>query len=158
MVQVQTDPEPTKPQEERVEQVDWKTNPNNCDTSKQYILAETLECKDKPKESIPRSTTRVSAVSGDWVAQCQRWASQAGISLPQAAITLISRESKCNPTICNPNGIACGIPQALPWTKMGCSLSATDAPCQIKWMHQYVMNRYGSWQAALNHSYANNWY
>ena len=97
-------------------------------------------------------------VTGSWIEQCQIWASQAGVSLPSAAITLISRESKCNPTICNPNGLACGIPQALPFSKTGCELSVAGAVCQLQWMQSYVMNRYGSWESALAHSYANNWY
>lgn len=135
----------------------WQDNPNKCNTDSHYIAKEApYNCIAKPVATTP---TRVASVaSGDWVTQCKAWAAQVGISLPSAAITLIGRESKCNPTICNPNGVACGIPQALPWTKMGCSLSATDAGCQLKWMQSYVMGRYGSWEAALSHSYTHNWY
>lgn len=97
-------------------------------------------------------------VSGDWVAQCHAWASQAGITLPPAAIKLIERESKCSPTSRNPTSSAGGIPQALPWTKMGCSLSTDGAPCQLEWMYNYVSQRYGGWEQALDHSYSHNWY
>lgn len=138
------------------QQVTWRDNPNQC-TDKQWIAKEPPhECIDKP---VAKPKQRVASVStGSWIERCKQWASEAGVVLNEAAITLISRESKCDPSICNPNGIACGIPQALPWTKMGCSLTVADAGCQLKWMEQYVKNRYGSWQAALNHSYANNWY
>lgn len=111
-----------------------------------------------PAVTVPQPKPKPVVISGSWIDQCNEWASQAGVSLPSAAITLISRESKCNPTICNPNGLACGIPQALPFSKTGCELSVAGAICQLKWMESYVMGRYGSWEAALSHSYANNWY
>jgi hypothetical protein len=117
--------------------------------------------KTEPVVVVPHTPPQPKSkpvVTGSWIDQCHEWASQAGVSLPSAAITLISRESKCNPTICNPNGIACGIPQALPFSKTGCELSVAGAGCQLQWMQSYVMNRYGSWEAALAHSYANNWY
>jgi len=113
---------------------------------------------EKPKVQPTPQPTQKPVITGSWIDQCKQWATQAGVSLPSAAITLISRESKCNPTICNPNGIACGIPQALPFSKTGCELSVAGAVCQLQWMQSYVMNRYGSWEAALAHSYANNWY
>lgn len=113
------------------------------------VVAKVVQPKPKPVAPAP---------TGSWVDQCTEWANQAGVSLPSAAITLISRESKCNPTICNPNGLACGIPQALPFSKTGCELSVAGAICQLKWMESYVMGRYGSWEKALSHSYANNWY
>lgn len=114
----------------------------------------------KVQETPKVAPVSVSVPQGDWVAQCHAWAKLAGIDLPPAAITLIDRESDCNPTIRNPNSSAGGIPQALPWTKMGCGLGWTDevAICQLKWMHGYVMGRYSSWEKALNHSYNRGWY
>lgn len=38
--------EPTA--EKRGEVLEWKDNPNECDTNTQYILADTFECRDKP--------------------------------------------------------------------------------------------------------------
>lgn len=145
-----------QPTTEPVEEVTWQDNPNQCNTETQYIAAEApFNCIDK-KVTIQNKVTKTPV--GNWVEQCHQWAAQAGVVLPPAAITLIGRESNCNPTICNPNGIACGIPQALPFSKTGCSLSVEGAVCQIKWMQSYVFNRYGSWEAALAHSYAKNWY
>lgn len=119
------------------------------------VVEPVVVAQTAPKVTQPKPKP---VVTGSWIEQCQIWASQAGVSLPSAAITLISRESKCNPTICNPNGLACGIPQALPFSKTGCELSVAGAVCQLQWMQSYVMNRYGSWESALAHSYANNWY
>jgi hypothetical protein len=114
--------------------------------------------------SSTTTTTRpqieAQTISADWVAQCHAWAKLAGIDLPASAITLLDRESDCNPTVRNPNSSAGGIPQALPWTKMGCVLEYTDeaAVCQLKWMHGYVFGRYGGWDQALAHSHRVGWY
>ncbi len=144
-------------------------NLNNVEQTEPTVVIEQVQTDPAPVEPtkvepvvvVPHTPPQPKpkpVVTGSWIDQCQEWASQAGVSLPSAAITLISRESKCNPTICNPNGLACGIPQALPFSKTGCELSVAGAICQLQWMQSYVMNRYGSWEAALAHSYANNWY
>jgi len=111
-----------------------------------------------PEINIP-PVTQAPSITGDWVAQCHAWAAQAGIELPPAAITLIGRESSCNPSVMNHGGSgAGGIPQALPASKMGCSMDAAGAPCQLRWMLSYVTSRYGGWDNALAHSLSKNWY
>jgi hypothetical protein len=42
---------------------------------------------------------------------------------------------------------ACGLGQALPCSKLPCSLS--DYACQDAWFNQYAIARYGSWQNAM---------
>ena len=130
-------------------------------------LSKQLQAKQEAKAKLAQQKLQASQsvqaapaapVSGNWVAQCHAWAAQAGVSLNNAAIKLLERESHCNPLARNPNSSAGGIPQALPYTKMGCPLSAAGAPCQIKWFQGYVLSRYGSFDAALAHSYAKNWY
>lgn len=108
-----------------------------------------------PPKPAPVAPT---SVTGTWVEKCHAWAAQAGVTLNASAIKLLERESHCNPTARNPSSSAGGIPQALPWTKMGCPLSVEGAPCQIKWFQNYVIARYGSFDNALAHSYAKNWY
>lgn len=98
------------------------------------------------------------APSGDWVTNCHTWAAQAGITLNTAAIKLLERESHCNPRAWNASSGAGGIPQALPFSKTGCELSEAGAPCQLRWFQGYVMARYGSYEAALAHSYSHGWY
>jgi hypothetical protein len=71
-------------------------------------------------------------------------------------VELYSRESSLNPGAVNQSSGACGLPQALPCSKMACSLD--DIDCQLAWGLSYISKRYGTPQAALNHSYMTGWY
>jgi len=82
------------------------------------------------------------AATGD----CETWKAQAGIASTPATRALIGGESGCRPNAVNPSSGACGIPQALPCSKMPCTLQ--DPVCQLRWMNQYVAARYGSWDNA----------
>jgi len=106
--------------------------------------------------SQPRVPEPVLVPQGDWVAQCHRWAEQAGIVLSDSAIKLIERESHCNPNAQNPSSSACGIAQNI----RGCNSVGYgyDPVAQLVWMHDYVMGRYGSWDNALAHSNKTGWY
>lgn len=97
---------------------------------------------------VPRA--QASPVSGT----CLDWMNQAGITDQGNAYTLIMRESGCNPNAVNKSSGACGIPQALPCSKLGTS----DPVEQLRWMQNYVVRRYGSWANAVAHSTAHNWY
>lgn len=88
---------------------------------------------------------------------CGEWLQQAGITDPDA-VWLIGKESGCNPGAVNRSSGACGIPQALPCSKLPCPLDATGAVCQLNWMERYVAGRYGSWAAARAFHARNNWY
>lgn len=85
---------------------------------------------------------------------CMDWIRQAGVTDVQSAYTLIMRESGCNPNAMNASSGACGIPQALPCSKLGTS----DPVAQIRWMQNYCVSRYGSWAGALAHSNSVGWY
>lgn len=56
----------------------------------------------------------------------------------------------------NPGSGACGLGQALPCSKMGCSLS--DYACQDAWFTNYAMQRYGSWANARAFWEAHRWW
>jgi hypothetical protein len=56
-------------------------------------------------------------------------------------------ESGNNPQAINADSGACGIGQALPCSKLPCSL--TDYACQDQWFSQYAIDRYGSWSGAM---------
>lgn len=60
---------------------------------------------------------------------------------------LYEHESGNNPGSINKSSGACGIGQALPCSKLPCSLS--DYACQDDWFtNSYMIPRYGSWEAA----------
>ena len=75
---------------------------------------------------------------------------------------LIRRESNWQVTVSNSQGSgAYGLPQALPGSKMASHGEnwRTDPVIQLRWMYDYVMNRYqGSLANAIEHHNANNWY
>lgn len=72
------------------------------------------------------------------------------------AAELEAREGGFDPGAINPTSGACGLPQALPCKKMGCSL--TDIDCQLDWMKGYIGDRYGTVENALKFRIVNNWY
>lgn len=59
---------------------------------------------------------------------------------------IYQKESGNRPDAINASSGACGLGQALPCSKMGCSLS--DYACQDAWFTNYMLNRYGSWANA----------
>lgn len=85
---------------------------------------------------------------------CRDWMIAAGVTDLDNAYTIIMRESGCNPNAVNKSSGACGIPQALPCSKLGTS----DPVEQIKWMQNYVNNRYGGWAGAVSFWNQHHWY
>jgi hypothetical protein len=85
------------------------------------------------------------------------WMSAAGIPSDQwaAAEALVQRESSWNPSAYNSIG-ACSLVQALPCSKIPGDWR--DPVTALRWGSGYVVARYGSWNNALAHSYAFNWY
>ncbi len=112
-----------------------------------------LYVTQKPK------TQRTGQIRGSWVAQCRVWAKQAGIPLPDIAITIIDGESDCSPTAQNPTSTAYGIGQFLngTWAGVGC-VKTPDPVTQLRCMYKYVGARYGGWQGAYNHKVSRGWY
>ena len=78
---------------------------------------------------------------------CADWMAAAGIPDIYSTHKLIINESGCNPNAVNPSSGACGIPQALPCSKI--AHCGVEPVCQLRWMDQYVKGRYGSWDGAL---------
>jgi len=72
-----------------------------------------------------------------------------GVENWEAWETLGNNESGWNPFSVNPSSGACGIPQALPCSKMGCE--NWDYKCQVEWMAGYIEDRYTNPNGALKH-------
>jgi hypothetical protein len=73
-----------------------------------------------------------------------------------AKLYIYNRESGNNTFAINASSGACGLGQALPCSKMGCSLS--DYNCQDSFFTTYAMQRYGSWIKAQNFWINNHWW
>lgn len=73
-----------------------------------------------------------------------------------SATELICKESSFNPQAINRSSGACGLHQALPCSKMNCSLD--DVDCQLDWGKNYIASRYGTVTKALEFHLKNGWY
>ena len=97
-------------------------------------------------------------------AQQQKSVASVGVSATAYAATdpntdklyIYMRESGNNPGAINASSGACGLGQALPCSKMPCSL--TDYACQDNYFTGYALARYGSWSAARAFWDAHNWW
>lgn len=67
----------------------------------------------------------------------------------EAKATLYHKESGNDPGAINPTSGACGIGQALPCSKLPCTLE--DYTCQDNWFTQYMQGRYTTWSKALEY-------
>lgn len=100
----------------------------------------------------PNNPDAANTGNGDVVSVISKYA---GAATP-AAIELWRRESGLRPGAINKSSGACGLVQALPCSKLPCSLSDTE--CQVKWGTEYVSRRYGGFEQALAFHDKNNWY
>jgi hypothetical protein len=69
---------------------------------------------------------------------------------------IYAKESGNNPGAINASSGACGLGQALPCSKMPCSLS--DYACQDNFFTGYMLHRYGSWENARAFWLAHRWW
>jgi hypothetical protein len=84
--------------------------------------------------------------------------STAQISVSEAAAKafIYQHESGNDTTSVNKNSGACGLGQALPCSKMPCSM--TDYGCQDSFFTEYMQGRYGSWINAYNFWQSHCWW
>jgi hypothetical protein len=115
--------------------------------------AEQAAAQARAVQAAP-APVRVASVAP--AGNCASWIAAAGIPDVANAVNLISRESGCNPNAVNPSSGACGVAQELPCGKSGCAMG--DGACQVAWMNQYVVQRYGSWAGAIGWHNSHNWY
>ena len=87
----------------------------------------------------------------DWLAASSIPESQWGY-----ADWLVQKESGWNPNAVNVSSGACGLGQQLPCGKWAGQWN--DPVDSLNGMHGYVMGRYGSWEAAVQHSKSVGWY
>ena len=128
--------------------------------AKQKVEATALRLAEEQRqqqEQLDRAReVRTYQVPVEVKGDCGSWLAGAGITDISNAMYVINNESGCNPRAINASSGACGIGQALPCSKMGCSMG--DGQCQMIWMNNYVMERYGSWANAVSWWRAHSWY
>lgn len=92
-------------------------------------------------------------------------ASQSTPSFPPAPVAeasgdakmfIYAKESGNNPGAVNRSSGACGLGQALPCSKMPCSLS--DYACQDNFFTGYMQSRYGTWENAKAFWISHRWW
>ncbi|MDT2485087.1 phage tail tape measure protein [Enterococcus avium] len=73
---------------------------------------------------------------------------------------IVNHESSWNPSATNPSSGAYGLPQSLPASKLASAGSdwRTNPITQLKWMRNYVNERYGGANGALAFWQRNHWY
>lgn len=123
-----------------------------------------LEEKDRKYEELKQSKAaekaRLAAVEAAKTPLTQKVV-QSIVPTAQAATGdakafIYARESGNNPGAINAGSGACGLGQALPCSKMPCSLS--DYACQDNFFTQYMLNRYGSWENARAFWLSHRWW
>lgn len=128
------------------------------ETTEAYV--ETTEAYVETTEEVtqaPAPTTNLSAREAFNILTAEKGLTQSEID---GWAYIIERESGWNHTIANPSSGAYGLPQALPGNKMSSHGAdwQTNPYTQLSWMYDYMVNRYGSIQGALNFWNANHWY
>lgn len=120
------------------------------EAAKKAAARKDVEKTEPPKQyaSVPSGSCYDIAFS---MAEA-RWPGQ-GNSMKE----IVRRESGCNPHAVNKSSGACGIPQALPCSKIPGGTSAS-VETQIEWMINYIAARYGTPSAAVSWHNAHNWY
>lgn len=78
------------------------------------------------------------------------------VELNDSKLFIYMMESGNRTNAINASSGACGLGQALPCSKLPCSLS--DYACQDAWFTNYAMARYGSWDNAAAFWRANRWW
>lgn len=81
---------------------------------------------------------------------------QAQADNSDAKMFIYMKESGNRTNAINASSGACGLGQALPCSKMPCSLS--DYACQDAFFTKYMQNRYGSWENAKAFWLAHRWW
>lgn len=127
----------------------------------QRDLQAKLDKQQADKEKLAKATKKASGTqtvsalaSGCEALRAQMLELGVGAHEIDSAIKLAMRESSCNHNARNKSSNACGAYQSLPCGKWG-------APGTTEYLQgaiNYARDRYGDYNNALAHSYANNWY
>ena len=117
--------------------------------------------KAKKVVKTTKKTTKKKVVKTANYSEYQSYAKQYGNfddTQMNCLINLWNRESGWNPNSYNKKSGACGIPQALPCSKIKKVEGSNDWKAQIRWGVKYINTRYKTPCNAWNHFTKKHWY
>jgi len=116
--------------------------------------------KVKKKKSKKKTTTKIKTTTASKQTYIDYAKSYGNLNDTQTncLIWLWDRESGWNPNAKNKSSGACGIPQALPCSKIKKQQGSNDWQAQIRWGLNYIMYRYKNPCQAWNHFKNKHWY
>lgn len=130
---------------------------NNIEVSRE-LVSETVVVEPVPEIVIVGAKVSIPPERE----QCASWVREAGVAEEnlEVALELIYHESGCRVDATNASSGAYGIPQSLPGNKMAAFGDdwQTNPVTQIRWMENYVTNRYGGWHQAMDWWWEHHWY
>ena len=117
--------------------------------------------KAKKVVKTTKKTTKKKVVKIASYSEYQKYAAEYGNYNQEqmnCLINLWNRESGWNPNSYNKSSGACGIPQALPCSKIKKVEGSNDWKAQIRWGVKYINARYKTPCGAWNHFTKKHWY
>lgn len=132
-----------KTEQEKIEQL---KKIEQLEAEKKRIEAELQVKREKQEAERQRIAQATKQVTG----------STAYAASGDAKAFIYMKESGNNPGAINKSSGACGLGQALPCSKMPCSLS--DYACQDQFFTSYMQSRYGTWENAVDFWNTHRWW
>lgn len=139
----------------------YKPSINNEVVVTNTTIKVTEKIKTTKKKTTKKVTKKVTKVKTSGKEEYINYAVSYGNYDEQQTSCLINlwnRESGWNPASYNKSSGACGIPQALPCSKIKNSEGSNDWKAQIRWGVKYINARYKTPCKAWNHFQKKHWY
>lgn len=142
--------------EEQQLQFEQLKGSNSSQDEKIKELENKLQSKIAEKARLASVEASKTSVVAQVVAKAIPVAKAAPVDSNSAKMFIYMKESGNRTNAINKSSGACGLGQALPCSKMGCSL--TDYACQDAFFTRYMLARYGSWENAQAFWLAHHWW
>lgn len=130
-------------------------------TSETVVSSTTTKKTTKKSKKVVKTTQKKKTVKTASYSEYQKYAAEYGNYNQEqmnCLINLWNRESGWNPNSYNKKSGACGIPQALPCSKISKSEGSNDWKAQIRWGVKYINARYKTPCNAWKHFQSKHWY
>ena len=136
--------------------MDQLKNGSQTQDEKIKDLENKLQSKLNEKARIAAVEASKKSVVAQVVSYVVPVAQAAPVDSNTAKMFIYMHESGNRTNAINKSSGACGLGQALPCSKMNCSLS--DYACQDAWFTRYMIARYGTWENARAFWLSHNWW